>query len=92
MAFYIVRALFPALFIDIWLTIIFFKKNRNILSAFATAPVYLISTLIWSFILNLTNSAFHGQGVVGLMLLMFIGIAFSILRMVFGLFLILLYR
>lgn len=85
MAFYIVRALFPALPLDIWLTIILRRKRRKIVSAFATPPLYIICAFIWNIILSATNPAFRGQGALGLMLLMAIAIAFSLLRIVCGL-------
>lgn len=85
MTFYIIRVLFPAIFIDIGLTRVLLKKKQKMLGTFGPALLYVISAFIWVVILAATHPAFRGQGVLGLMLLMFMGSSFSILRIVLGL-------
>lgn len=84
MGFYIFRALFPALLIDIFLTSYFLNQGKNKLAAFTTVLFYFINSFIWSLVLGRTNSAFSGQGAIGLALLVSFGIAFSILRLLLG--------
>ena len=85
MEFYFFRALFPALPIDLWLTIVSLKKGRNAIGAFLPVPFYFVCTWIWAAILSASNPAFQGQGVIGLAFLMGIGIALSIVRFILGL-------
>ena len=92
MEFYIIRALFPALIIDILLTISFLNKGINALAAFVSVLLYSINAYVWALILRETNSSFSGQGALGLAMLIYIGIAFSILRLIFGIILVLYLR
>jgi hypothetical protein len=91
MEFYIFRVLFPAILIDIALTVSFLRKgtlqrrNRRALSAFVTAPLYIIAALFWSVILGSGDPRFQGQGVLGLFLLMALGIFVTFLRLLLGL-------
>jgi hypothetical protein len=90
MEFYVLRVLFPAILIDIALTIRFLRKDnlprrgRKALDTIATAPLYLIAALVWIFILGIGDPRFQGQGVLGLMVFGVFGIAFSFLRLILG--------
>lgn len=84
MEFYIVRALFPALVIDIFVTTNLLNQGKNLFAAFASVFLYFVNALVWRFILEATNPAFLGQGALGLALLMTVGMAFSIFRLLFG--------
>jgi hypothetical protein len=91
MDFYIFRILFPAILIDITLTVGFLRKgslqrrSRRVLSAFVTAPLYIMAALLWSVILGGGDPRFQGQGVLGLFLLMALGIFVTFLRLLLGL-------
>ena len=84
MEFYILRALFPALIIDIYLTIRWLDRDKKALAAFATILLYPINTFAWVVFLGQTNPAFSGQGALGLAFLMGVGIVITILRLIFG--------
>lgn len=98
MEFYIFRVLFPAILIDISLTASFLRKGnllrrgRRSLGAFATAPLYLIASLVWMLILGIGDPRFQGQGVLGLIVFLSLGIVFTILRLFLGLILFLSWR
>lgn len=97
MEFYIFRVLFPAVLLDVALTVGLLKgnvprRNRNALSAFATAPLYLAAALVWIVFFGLGDPRFQGQGVLGLMVLWMLGITFTIIRLFFGLVLFLILR
>lgn len=85
MIFYISRVFLPAFPIDVFLTIYFANKGRSILAAFAAVPLYFISAIIWIIILGASDPRFAGQGVIGLIFLGYIGIGFSIFRLILGL-------
>ncbi len=85
MGFYLVRALWPALLIDIGLTIILFKKRRKVFSALLGGMAYPVGTIFWSVVLVLSEEAFRGQGILGLYLLIAVGIALSLVRIILGL-------
>jgi hypothetical protein len=92
MDFYIYRVLFPAISIDIALTVSFLRKENilrgrreRVICAFGTSPLYLIAALVWIFILGVGDSRFQGQGVLGLILLWGLGIVFAVLRLLLGL-------
>ena len=85
MGFYIFRALFPAFPIDVIFTIYCIKKGLKIIGAFVPVPLYFINAYIWTIILSASDSRFRGQGALGLIVIMYIGIAFCILRLVVGL-------
>ena len=81
MGFYIFRALFSAFPIDVLLTIYYIKRGLKTIGAFIPVPLYFINTFIWAIILSASDSRFRGQGVLGLILIVSIGIAFSIFRL-----------
>ncbi len=85
MGFYLVRALWPALLIDIGLTIILLKKRRKVFSALLGGMAYPVGTIFWSVVLVLSEKAFRGQGINGLYLLIAVGIALSLVRIILGL-------
>ena len=90
MEFYVLRVLFPAVLIDIALTISFLRKGnlprrgRKALDTLITAPLYLIAALVWILILGIGDPRFQGQGVLGLMFFGVLGIAFAFLRLILG--------
>ena len=84
MEFYIIRALFPVLIIDIFLAIILLNQGKNGLAAFFPVPLYFINAYAWMVFLGATNSAFSGQGAIGLGIIIGIGIVFAILRLILG--------
>ena len=86
MEFYILRVLFPALIIDVYLTIRWLNQEKKALAAFATILLYPINTFAWVVFLGQTNPAFSGQGAIGLAFLAGIGIVVTILRLIFGVF------
>lgn len=85
MGFYIFCALFPAFPIDVLLTVYCIKKGLKIIGALIPIPLYLINTYVWAVILSASDSRFQGQGALGLAVIVYIGIAFSIFRLVVGL-------
>lgn len=85
MGFYIFRALFPAFPIDVLLTIYCMKKGVKKIGVFIPIPLYFINALSWAIILSASDSRFRGQGALGLILMVSIGIAFSIFRLLLGL-------
>ena len=85
MGFYIFRALFPAFPIDVFLTIYCIKKGLKKIGAFIPVPLYFINAYIWAMILSASVSRFRGQGALGLAVIIYIGIAFFIFRLVVGL-------
>ena len=85
MGFYLARALLPALLIDIGLTIIFLKKRRKVFGALLGGMAYPFGTIVWSVILLLSEEAFRGQGILGIYLLIAVGIALSLVRIILGL-------
>lgn len=88
MEFYVSRVLFPAILIDILLTVRFLRqetglqRNRKIIGA--TAPLYLIAAIVWMLIFGFGDAAFQGQGAIGLILLGYLGVAFTVLRVFLG--------
>ena len=92
MEFYVLRVLFPAVLIDIALTISFLRKGnlprrgrkRKALDTLITAPLYLIAALVWILILGIGDPRFQGQGVLGLMVFGVLGTAFAFLRLILG--------
>ena len=84
MEFYIFRALLPAFPIDVLLTIYCIKKGLKKIGAFIPVPLYFINAYVWAMILCASDSRFRGQGALGLAVLVYIGIAFSILRLIIG--------
>lgn len=95
MHFYILPVLIPGLIIDILLTFSIIRsihKNtvqiryKRALAAFVSAPSYLITAFFTAMIFS-TDSRFQGQGVIGLMLFIGIGIACTFLRLLVGVFL-----
>ncbi|MEO0949606.1 MAG: hypothetical protein AAFY11_15985 [Cyanobacteria bacterium J06641_5] len=85
MSFYIIRALFPAIAIDIFLTVNFLNRDRNLLGALVGVPLYLLGAFGWVVILGATDPRFSGQGAIGLALPIGVGIVLSVLRLVVGL-------
>ena len=92
MDFYVSRILLSALPIDVFLTIGLFyllknsvslKRKRRVLSAFAPAPLYFVAAVMWTAFYSL-DPRFHGQGVLGLLMLMFLGMGFTCFRLLLG--------
>jgi hypothetical protein len=92
MDFYVSRILFPALPIDVVLTIglfyllknsVSFKRKRRVLSSFAPAPLYFVAAVMWTAFYSL-DMRFQGQGVLGLFMLMFLGMGFTCFRLLIG--------
>jgi len=84
MTFYILRVLLPALLIDISLTVSFLRRGRRVLGAFIASPLYLIASLVWILIFS-QDPRFQGQGVLGLIVFLGLGMAFTFLRLLLGL-------
>lgn len=84
MFFYIFRVLFPALLIDLGWMSWRCRKHRFKVAIATPATLYPICTFVWMVILYLSNPAFRGQGVLGLIFLGYISFAFTILRVVLG--------
>lgn len=100
MHFYILPVLLPGLIIDILLTFRMFKSiHKNIaqtrykktLTAFVSAPSYLVTAFVTAMIYS-TDSRFQGQGVIGLIAFIGIGIAFTFIRLLLGVFLFMILR
>lgn len=85
MGFYIFRALFPGFPIDVLLTIYYMKKGVKKIGVFIPMRLYFINALSWAIILAASDSRFSGQGALGLILTVSIGVAFSIFRLLLGL-------
>jgi hypothetical protein len=92
MIFYILRVLFPALLIDIVITTRFLRKEtlpkknvRTFGALVATGLLYFTGALAWIVILDRTDLRFQGQGAIGLIIIFVIGVAFTVVRSLFGL-------
>ena len=90
--FYVSRILFPALPIDVVLTVglfyllknsVSFKRKRKVPSVFAPAPLYFVAAIMWAAFYSV-DSRFQGQGMIGLFLLMFLGMEFTCFRLLLG--------
>ena len=77
---YAIPALFPAVFIDLLLTVYFRGRSKYALSAFTTIPTYLLLAFCSTLILSKTDDTFSGQGAIGLGLILGFGLILSILR------------
>lgn len=95
MHFYILPVLFPGLIIDILLTFRMIRsihknivqvRHKRALAAFVAAPSYLITAFFTAMIYS-ADSRFQGQGVIGLILFLGIGIACTFIRLLLGVFL-----
>lgn len=84
MWFYIFRVLFPALLIDLGWAAWLLKKRRRLLAITLPALAYLICTVGWQVSLFVSDPAFRGQGVLGLIVLGYMSFAVSILRIILG--------
>ncbi|MGI0494253.1 hypothetical protein ACN4EG_20905 [Alkalinema pantanalense CENA528] len=98
MDFYLIRVLFPAVLIDLALTVGVFWKRRflqrgkKIGVALLPALLYLLAALVWIVILDNGDPRFQGQGVIGLFFLFSLGLVFTVLRLLLGVILLISFR
>ncbi len=90
MDFYVLPVLFPALLIDIVLTVNLLRDNprlqagKKALGALVASPLYFIASVILVFIFG-QDPRFQEQGAIGLAVFLGVGIVFTILRLLVGL-------
>lgn len=88
---YAIPALFPALLIDIWVTVHFRARGKDampsasfVIAAFTTIPLYLFLAYGWALIFSQTIDAFSGQGGIGLAVIVGFGLVCSVIRAIVG--------
>lgn len=96
MFFYISRVLVLGLLLDIPITGLLFQKYPSgriarWIAPYTTVLVYFISALIWIRFYGV-DPRFQGQGALGLAVFFMLGILFSVIRLVMGVFMSLMKR
>jgi len=80
----VIHFLLPALFIDIGLSSLLYKRQKYALLSYLPSPLYFVGSLIWAYHRVQNNSSYLGWGGIALMIIVGWGFGFSMVRLALG--------